>query len=188
MHRQILMMATAGLLPLTSAGAQSVKPSQAAVVDGKGKAIGSVRLHEGPTGVLLVLNVRGMKPGWHGAHFHEVGDCSNGFKNAGGHILRASSGRGGAGHGEGAHGAGHLAFGLLNEKTNDAGALPNIHVAADGTAAVELYTTFVSLRSRGRRPALRDPNGSSLIIHAGPEDQAGVAATVGDRVACAAIK
>lgn len=192
MRRLTLTIAAAMLFPLGVGNARVTPPPQAALVDAKGTVIGNVRLFEGPSGVLLVLTARGMKPGWHGAHFHEVGDCSKGFQNAGGHILRPAPGQSGHGpghgHGPGSHGAGQLAFGLLNEKTNDAGALPNIHVARDGTVAVELYSMFVSLHGRGGRPALRDSNGSSLIIHEGPEDQTGVAPTVGGRAACAAIR
>lgn len=188
MRKLILLVATAGLLPLTGAAAQAVKAVQAPVVRSDGRVMGQVRLSEGPTGVLVVVTARGLKPGWHGAHFHEAGDCSNGFKKAGGHILRGSSGGHADGHGATAHGAGHPEYGLLNEKTNDAGALPNIYVGRDGTGAAEIYTTFVSLRGRGGRPALLDRNGSSLIIHEGPEDQNGIAATVGNRAACAAIK
>jgi Cu-Zn family superoxide dismutase len=189
MFRLILSVGMAAAIPVSALMAQVTRQVHAAVIDADGKRLGTAHLREGPTGVLMVLEVNGLSPGWHGMHFHQTGDCSAGFKNAGGHILRAASGHGDhAGHGGNAHAGGHLASGLLNEQTNDAGALPNIYVAPDRTASVETHTTFVSFHGRDGRPPLLDADGSSLIIHEGPEDQTGAKDTVGKRVACAAIR
>ena len=35
-----------------------------------GAAIGAATLAEGPTGVLVRVEVKGLTPGWHGLHFH----------------------------------------------------------------------------------------------------------------------
>jgi Cu/Zn superoxide dismutase len=73
-------------------------------------------------------------------HFHEKADCSDAaFKNAGGHV----------------HAKTPVTHGLLNTDANDAGDLPNLYVSADGTATVELYSTLVSMKGEGGRPALR---------------------------------
>jgi Cu-Zn family superoxide dismutase len=189
MLKLILGFGMAAALPVASLAASPAKTVEAVVVEGSGSHIGTVLLHEAPSGVLMVLKIKGMSPGWHGMHFHQTGDCTDGFKKAGGHILRTRDAHGAHdGHDGSSHSAGHLASGLLNEKTNDAGALPNIYVSSDGTAAVEILTTFVSFGGQGDRPALLDADGSSLIIHEGPEDQTGTKDTVGKRSACAAIR
>lgn len=187
------------LLPSASAGsdqahhrnAQKETSVDAVLVNLNGARVGKVRLHEAPKGVLMVLQAKGLAPGWHGMHFHQTGDCSAGFQNAGGHILSAAERNRGTGHShDHAHssGASHLVGGLLNEGSNDAGALPNIFVTDDGLAAAEIFTSFVSLWGRDGRPALLDADGASLIIHEGPEDQTGASDTVGKRVACAVIR
>ncbi len=65
--------------------------------------------------MLLRVETRGLKPGWHGVHFHEKGACSDPkFTSAGAHV----------------HAANPVVHGLLNPQANDAGDLPNIYVEA----------------------------------------------------------
>jgi superoxide dismutase, Cu-Zn family len=115
-----------------------------------------------------------LPPGWHGMHFHEKGDCSDpGFKNAGAHV----------------HTKTPVVHGLLNSDENDSGDLPNLYVAPDGTATVELYSTFVSLKGEGGRPALLDADGSALVVHASPDDyKSQPIGGAGARIACAVIQ
>jgi Cu-Zn family superoxide dismutase len=168
--------------------AAPVLEAEGRLVDVAGVEIGKVRLHEAPTGVLMIIEAKGLAPGWHGMHFHQTGSCTEGFKNAGGHILTGAA-AGPDHHHRAAHSAGseHLSSGLLNEKANDAGALPNLYAHGDGTALAEILSTFVSLGGRDERPALLDADGVSIIIHEGPEDQTGAKDTVGRRIVCAAI-
>jgi len=151
----------------------------APLIDARGRKIGAVTLREGPKGVLINLQISGLSSGWHGMHFHQVGDCSGGFKAAGGHVANQHTA-----HREHAP----LHGGLLNPKGNDAGALPNIFIGSDGSAKVELYSTYISLGKAPGRPALLDDDGSALIIHAGPEDQTGATDTVSARIACATFR
>ena len=51
----------------------------------------------------------------------------------------------------------------------DNGDLPNLFVAADGTARAEFFTTLVSVAG-GDMPALLDEDGSAVIIHENPDD------------------
>ena len=138
-----------------------------------GASIGSATLAEGPTGVLLKLEVKGLTPGWHGLHFHEKADCSKSdFTSAGGHV----------------HGKPTMVHGLLNPDANEAGDLPNIHAAADGTAQAEVFSTYVSLAGKAGREALQDKDGSALVIHANADDhKAQPIGGAGARVACAVI-
>lgn len=138
-----------------------------------GGSAGTVTLTEAPNGVLLRLEARGLTPGWHGLHFHEKGDCSAaGFTSAGAHV----------------HGKASVVHGLLNPDGNEAGDLPNLHVAADGTGTAELFSDYVSLSGAGARPALMDTDGSALVIHANPDDyKTQPIGGAGPRVACGVI-
>ena len=140
-----------------------------------GKPAGALSLSEGPTGVLMRLELTGLTPGWHAIHFHEKADCSDAaFASAGAHINHMEMKK---------------PHGLLNPQGPDMGDLPNVYVAADGTAHAEVFSALVSLKGAGDRPALQDADGSALVVHASPDD--GVTQPIGGagaRVACAAIK
>jgi Cu-Zn family superoxide dismutase len=144
------------------------------LVDAEGKTLGEITVTDAPHGVLLRITAKGLTPGWHGIHFHEKADCTAPtFKSAGAHV----------------HSMTPVTHGLLNPEANDDGDLPNIHVGADGTVTVELYSTLVSLQGAGNRPALLDEDGSSVVIHAKPDDyMTQPIGGAGDRVACAHIK
>jgi Cu-Zn family superoxide dismutase len=78
---------------------------------------------------------------------------------------------------------------MLNADFNDAGDLPNLHVGADGSATVELYSTLVTLNASGARPELLDADGSALVIHANPDDyKSQPIGGAGVRAACAPIQ
>lgn len=171
-----------GLLALVMAigTAMTAIPADAAerrpgiLYDGAGRELGTVAITDAPKGVLLRVEARGLPPGWHGMHFHEKADCGDAaFKNAGGHV----------------HSQKPIVHGFLVEDANDAGDLPNIHVAPDGSATVELYSTLVSAEGRGGRPSLRDADGSALVIHANPDDyKTQPIGGAGERIACAIIR
>jgi Cu-Zn family superoxide dismutase len=147
----------------------------AAMFKGAGGAdVGTARLSEGPTGVLVRLDLKGLKPGWHAIHFHAKGDCSDAaFTAAGGHINHATP----------------KPHGLLNPAGPDMGDLPNVHAAADGTAKAELFSALVSFSGQGDRPGLKDADGSALVIHENPDDfMAQPIGGAGARVACAVVK
>jgi Cu-Zn family superoxide dismutase len=159
-----LVLSAAALLPAFAAGGD--------LKGADGAMHGTITVTGAPKGVLLRIEARGLTPGWHGAHFHEKGDCSDAkFTSAGSHV----------------HATAPVTHGLMNAQANDAGDLPNIHVGSDGTATVELYSTLVSLN--GAAPMLMDADGSALVIHAKPDDYTSQPiGGAGDRVACAVIK
>jgi Cu-Zn family superoxide dismutase len=130
---------------------------------------GRVNITEAPGGVLLVVELQGMTPGWHGMHLHEKGDCSAAdFTSAGAHINHATAKK---------------PHGLLNPAGPDFGDLPNIYIDADGRGKAEAYTTLVKFGE------LTDTDGSALIIHANPDDHLSQPiGGAGGRVACAVIK
>lgn len=103
---------------------------QTAEILGKdGGAIGTANFLSGPNGMMIRVEIvpGGLTPGWHGMHIHAVGDCSDTgtYTLSGGHV--------------GKHDGGH---GLLNPKGPEAGDLPNIWAAADGSAGYEAFSTI----------------------------------------------
>lgn len=129
---------------------------------------GNVTVTAAPKGVLLKVEATGLTPGWHGIHFHEKGDCSpDAFTSAGGHV----------------HTMTPAVHGLLNAAANDQGDLPNIYAAADGSAHAEIFSSLVQM------PQLMDADGSSVVVHASPDDHnTQPIGGAGARVACAVIK
>jgi Cu-Zn family superoxide dismutase len=140
---------------------------------GDGSSAGRATVTEAPNGVLLRVEAKGLKPGWHGLHFHEKGDCSKAdFTSAGGHV----------------HDKPTVVHGLLNPDATEAGDLPNLYAAADGSAVAEIFSTYVSLDGAGGRAALADADGAALVIHANPDDyRAQPIGGAGPRIACGVI-
>lgn len=175
MHKT-LALAALGLLIAAPAVAQTAKPLpdpiQLNFIGTDGQPTGTGLLSPGPTGVLIRLELKGVSPGWHGIHLHAVGQCTPpDFKSAGAHIN-----------------AGGHQHGLKNAMGAEEGDLPNIYAGPDGTVMAELFTTKVSLAGEGGRPALRDADGSSVVIHAASDDQTSTPiGESGARIACAVI-
>jgi superoxide dismutase, Cu-Zn family len=138
------------------------------------KPMGTIVLKSAPKGVLVRLEATGLTPGWHAIHFHEKGVCDDAkFASAGAHV----------------HSPKPAVHGLLNPAANDSGDLPNIYADKDGRAFAEVFSTLVTFAKIDDRPSLMDPDGSSLIIHANPDDHTSQPiGGAGARVACAVIK
>lgn len=167
--------AAAVLATLIAASPALAQTTANAVVKmGDGRDAGLVTLTEAPHGVLLKLELKGLTPGWHAVHFHEKGDCgAPDFKSAGAHV----------------HTAATTVHGLLNPAANDSGDLPNVFAGQDGVATAEVYSTLVSLKGAGGRPALLDADGSSIVVHANADDhQTQPIGGAGARAACGVIK
>ena len=136
---------------------------------------GTADLSEGPEGVVIRVNVEGLTPGWHGIHFHAVGECSDeGFLKSGGHAHHESE---------------KPPHGLLNPEGPDDGDLPNIYANENGMAQAELYSPFVTLTGAEGRAMLLDEDGAAIVIHEGPDDHMSQPiGGAGARVACAVIR
>ena len=143
--------------------------AEAALMTPEGQSAGAVTLTQGPNGVLIAAEVRGLSPGPHGFHIHGVGACTPDFSAAGGHFQP-----GGEGHG------------FLEDGGHHAGDLPNIHAGAAGIARADVFTDAVTLDS-GAAHSLFDDDGSAFIVHAKP-DSYGADPAAGDRVACGVIE
>lgn len=143
-----------------------------------GTSIGTLSLTAAPSGVLLQVDItKGLTPGWHGMHFHQTGDCSDPkFMTSGGHMN---------------HGESKKPHGLLNPAGPDFGDMVNLYAAADGSAHTQVFSNAVRLDagpSVGEQ-ALRDADGSALVIHANPDDHMSQPiGGAGGRIACAVIR
>ena len=157
---------------IAAAAPEKRKVVEAQVINNQGEQIGTLKLTQGTKGVLINIKLSSLPPGYHGMHFHKVGDCSDhdAFKTALGHVDPFSK-----------------PHGFLNPEGPHEGNLPNIIVSKDGTVEVELYSTMVSLIDGDAN--LLDKDGSALIIHTDRDDHnTQPIGGAGGRIACAEIK
>lgn len=139
--------------------------------DTHGKSVGVVELTTAPTGLALSARLTGLPPVVHAFHIHEKGVCEGDFKTAGGHFNPT-----------------HAHHGFMSESGQHAGDMPNIDVPASGAIDLELFLTGVSL-SPASTVNLLDNDGSSFVIHAGPDDyKSDPAGNAGGRIACGVIQ
>jgi Cu-Zn family superoxide dismutase len=160
--------------PSPAAQAQpALQPAvETVILDGKGEKIGTLAIKGGERATVARITIQagGLPSGWHGIHFHAVGDCSDAGKYE---ASKAHVNHGGAKHG------------LLNPEGPDEGDLPNLFVAADGSANAEVSTRTLL----DGRNGLRDSDGSALIFHANQDDHISQPiGGAGARIACAVIK
>jgi superoxide dismutase, Cu-Zn family len=162
------MIRLAAAIAVLVATAAQAEPVTVPLKANSGAAVGQATFTAAPKGLLLRIETQGLTPGWHGLHFHEKADCSKAdFTSAGGHV----------------HGGGDRIHGLLNPAANEAGDLPNLFVGADGIGKAEVFTTLTNLA------ALRDADGSSVVIHANPDDHTTQPiGGAGPRIACGELK
>lgn len=123
--------------------------------------------------VHVELQLQGLSPGTHAIHFHSVGKCDPGttpaFSSAGAHYNPAGR-----------------EHGLSNPNGPHAGDAPNFTADANGNARVRFITDRVTITPGSA--TLFDADGTSLVVHAGADDQVSQpAGNSGDRVACGVL-
>lgn len=155
----------------------------ATLADSAGRTVGTASLWQEAGGLVHVDvevtcaaggSCAALAAGEHGIHFHSVGSCvaasSPAFASAGGHYNPLGK-----------------QHGLSNSAGPHAGDAPNLLVAADGRGK-ESFTTDRITITKGAS-SLFDADGSSIVIHAGPDDQVSQpAGNSGGRVACGVIR
>lgn len=144
-----------------------------ALISSSGENIGEITLQDaGDDGVKLSVSAQKIPEGPHGIHFHVKADCQTpDFKSAGGHI----------------NPEGHQ-HGLKNPDGPDNADMPNAVADENQIVSYEYTNERVTLNKRDNRPALRDDDGSALMIHINADDQ--VTQPIGGagaRIACAEI-
>jgi superoxide dismutase, Cu-Zn family len=127
---------------------------------------GTVNVSEVPGGVKVQAKVRGLTPGEHGFHIHEVGDCSAPEAiSAKGHFNPSGK-----------------EHGLFSSPEHHGGDMPNLIANAQGEATYSFELMGVSLAGTG------GVIGRSLVIHADPDDyKSQPAGNSGKRIACGVI-
>ena len=118
-------------------------------------------------GLRIKVEVAGLKPGKHGFHVHENGDCSaDDAKSAGGHFNPTNRQ-----HGAPTHSKHHV------------GDLGNVEANSDGRVRTEIKSRAITFN--GETSIL----GKALVVHAEPDDFASQpSGDAGKRVACGVIE
>jgi superoxide dismutase, Cu-Zn family len=152
----------------------TVAAGRAVMHDVNGAAIGTALLYQDVSGSVTVrIESLTVPAGTHGIHFHQVGKCEGGataFSTAGGHFNPAGK-----------------AHGLQNPSGPHAGDAPNIVIPASGVGNVAFTSDRVSLTPGST--SLFDADGSSIVVHGGPDDQVSQpAGNSGPRIACGVVE
>ena len=161
-------LGAAAALVLAAVGpANAAHDASAEMRDRNGQSVGVVMLRQTPYGTLLHARLSNMPPGTHALHVHAIGNCEPPFKLAGPHFFTTSGQQ----------------HGLLNKVGAHPGDLPNIHVPTSGSLHVEVLARDINLGDQ-----VFDGDGSSIVIHAGPDDyMTDPAGAAGPRIACGII-
>jgi Cu-Zn family superoxide dismutase len=164
-----LILAACGA-PGSNSGA-SAESLSVPIQDTQGAEIGKLTVNQiKGGGVDVKVSITSISPGIHAMHFHEFGRCDGpDFKSAGGHYNPA-----GAAHG-------HV------EDGPHAGDMMNVEANAEGNGSFNVTNDKVNIAG-GSLPALKDADGTALIIHAGADDyESQPSGAAGPRIACAVI-
>jgi Cu-Zn family superoxide dismutase len=125
---------------------------------------------QGPRGIEVRVQAAGLPAGHYGVHFHAVGRCDGpSFTSAGPHWN--PTGR---------------QHGRLNPAGHHLGDLDNLDVDASGAGRMEFT---VAGGSTSGPNGLFDADGTSLVIHAGPDDyRTDPSGNSGARLACGVLR
>lgn len=147
------------------------------IVNNDGKELGIARLNETNIGVLIGLELRGLKPnGTHAIHIHEKADCTplESFKNAGGHFNPAQR----------MHGLKHVGG-------HHAGDMPNLLANSKGRIITQVLNRKITLylsETRDGRHSIFDKDGSAIVVHADADDhKSQPSGAAGNRILCGEI-
>jgi len=140
------------------------------IKDAQGQAVGTATLSPASGGgVSIALDLKGLTPGVHAFHIHQVAKCEPPFATAGPHFNPDAK-----------------KHGLENPDGAHAGDMSNITVGADGTAKATILNKQVTL-GPGTNSVFAN-GGTAIVIHAKADDmKTDPAGNAGDRIACGVI-
>lgn len=168
MTRTLAAIAIIGLLDMTGASAQM---KHVDLKDAKGNNVGMAMISPARGGgVSIDLTLKGLPPGEHAIHLHEAAKCdAPGFKGAGAHFNPASK-----------------QHGLANPDGPHAGDMPNVTVAANGTASTTITNKNVTMGSEAH--SIYAGGGTALVIHEKADDmKTQPSGNAGNPIACGAV-
>ena len=168
------VLAVCGACSAAQRMTNTVAAATSVISDLNGAPIGTAQLSQDVNGrVSVEIASLALPPGTHGIHFHQVGKCEGGataFSTAGGHFNPLGK-----------------EHGLQNPAGPHAGDAPNIVIPPSGVGRVSFTTDRVSLTAGAA--SLFDADGSSIVVHAGADDQVSQpAGNSGGRIACGVIR
>ena len=168
MLRKASLIAAAGLICIGSTStAQTLSATTSLKPTTGNSTSGTVTFTQKGDKVVVVARVSGLKPGSHGFHIHEKGDCSAGdAMSAGDHFNPTAKP-----HGDPLHADHH------------AGDMPMLVADASGNASLTAELGPMTLGA-----GANDIIGKAVIVHADPDDfKTQPAGNSGGRVACGVI-
>jgi Cu-Zn family superoxide dismutase len=168
----VVCFASVGCKSMQQIG-DAVSKGQVVMYNVSGTPIGTGDIWQDKGGTVHVeIATITLPAGTHGIHFHQVGKCEGGttaFSTAGAHYNPMA-----------------MEHGLNNPKGPHAGDNDNIEIPASGVGRIHFTTNRVTLTPGPT--TLLDPDGSSLVIHANPDDQmTNPSGNSGGRIACAVV-
>src|SRR5690625_448814 len=136
-----------------------------------GDMVGTAKLTEDTDGVKIKLALKGLTPGFHGVHIHEIAKCEGpDFKSAGNHFNPKDK-----------------QHGLMNPDGAHLGDLPNVEADEDGKVDQEITADDVTLLKGNA--SLVEEDGTSLVVTSEADDgMSQISGDAGERIICGELK